>query len=338
MTYANNIVLYTGGDAIFSIPFPYIDIAHIKVFINTSQLSINNDYTIEDGRIRILASLTIGDLVGIFRSTPVESPLVVFNDTSSLNEDNLNLTTKQVLYIMQEALDNLQSTLNLDTDNKWDAKNKVIKNIANGVTNNDAVNKQQLDSVKNTADYAATNISRIIEGQAISWDPSEAIEEHNTNTDAHSTLARKTEVTTAINNLGLPSAVNNTYWKRNSSGVITNLSPSQVKDDLEPDTALVGTITGGNINLQLDTIHKGAVINGGGTLVLPDATGTTKLRNTCIFFTTNNASFPVKPTVGANFDWADGIMPSWSTTSKNRFVAETEDGVKWIGYHKKLGT
>lgn len=59
----------------------------------------------------------------------------------------------------------------------------------------------------------------------------------------------------------VPTAVNNTYWKRNSSGTLVNMTPEQVKEDLDPAKIVLGTagdITS-NPTFTVDTGHEGFI-------------------------------------------------------------------------------
>ena len=107
--YARSDVLYQGGEKIFSIPFPYINKSHIKVFCNDVEITdyqYNNDYEIE-----VTAMLASGELISIRRNTPIEYRLVDFSDTSILNKDVQNLDSIQTHYLVQEMYDKFGFTV-----------------------------------------------------------------------------------------------------------------------------------------------------------------------------------------------------------------------------------
>lgn len=107
--YARSDVRYQGGEKIFSIPFPYINKSHIKVFCNKAEITdyqYNNDYEIE-----VTAPLENGDLISIQRSTPLDQRLVDFSDTSILDKNVQNLDSTQTHYLVQEMYDKFGFTV-----------------------------------------------------------------------------------------------------------------------------------------------------------------------------------------------------------------------------------
>ncbi|MCK4260068.1 MAG: hypothetical protein KAX49_13905 [Halanaerobiales bacterium] len=80
------------------------------------------------------------------RKTPKERK-VDFQNTSMLNQSTLNLDSNQMLYLVQEASDFSESAMTVDEDDKFDSKNKVIKNVADPANTKDAVNKQYADTI-----------------------------------------------------------------------------------------------------------------------------------------------------------------------------------------------
>lgn len=107
--YARSDVRYQGGEKIFSIPFPYINKSHIKVFCNDTEISnysYNNNY-----EITITADLVNGDMISIRRTTPITNRLVEFNDASILDKNVQNTDSKQVFYLVQEMYDKFGFTV-----------------------------------------------------------------------------------------------------------------------------------------------------------------------------------------------------------------------------------
>ena len=80
-------------------------------------------------------------VVLIKRETPTNARLVDFQDGSVLTESDLDKSADQNFFIAQEINDESQSAMKLATDDTFDALNKRIKNVADPVNNNDAVNK-----------------------------------------------------------------------------------------------------------------------------------------------------------------------------------------------------
>jgi hypothetical protein len=148
---------YPGNGVIntFSVPFQYLSKAHVKVYING----------VEDTTFTWLTSASIqtstippnGSVVLIERQTPT-SPQVDFVDGSTLTESILDTATIQSLYVSEESKDSLTDVLQLDTgDNKVDAKNKVIKNVADPVNPQDAATKSWSESAVTSSVAQAAN-------------------------------------------------------------------------------------------------------------------------------------------------------------------------------------
>ena len=77
--------------------FPYINQSHVKVEVGGVPLT----YTwVNPTTIRFTAGA--GQQVTIYRDTPNDGPLVVFGTVNSVGADDLNLATKQALFVAQE--------------------------------------------------------------------------------------------------------------------------------------------------------------------------------------------------------------------------------------------
>lgn len=103
--YARVDYTYQGGDRIFSIPFSYIKKAYINVLINEVPTEA---YTYLNATQILISDsvLSVGDMVAITRTTPIDERLVVFSDTSILKKDVQNLAQEQVFDVVQEIYDN----------------------------------------------------------------------------------------------------------------------------------------------------------------------------------------------------------------------------------------
>jgi len=148
-------VYYTANGATntFAIPFTYILTSHIKAFVNGT----------EDASITFPTSSTVtlsstpanGAIVLIKRVTPTNAKLVDFQDGSVLASTDLDKATDQNFFISQETIDDGLAKLGLDANDRWDADNKRIINVANPVANQDAVTKYYLENTwLSTADKA----------------------------------------------------------------------------------------------------------------------------------------------------------------------------------------
>ena len=92
----------TAGQQEFSFPHAYIHRDHVKVTVN-GQLA---DKTwVNASTIKLRHAAQAQDAVKIFRETPVEGPIVKFQNGNVLTEEELNLAVRQLLFICQEMLD-----------------------------------------------------------------------------------------------------------------------------------------------------------------------------------------------------------------------------------------
>jgi hypothetical protein len=134
-------VSYTGNGSTtqYSITFPYIDVTHVKAYLNGT---LTSAYTISSSTLTFTTAPANAVVIRIERETPNDNRLVDFTDGSVLTEQDLDRSADQNFYIAQEITDDSASKLGLDTDDKYNAQSKVIKNLANPVNDTDAVNKQ----------------------------------------------------------------------------------------------------------------------------------------------------------------------------------------------------
>ena len=163
--YARKEYNYSGGDAIFGIPFDYIRKEHISVSIN-GEATENYTY-LNNSQIRITDTLTVGDVVTIARTTPISSKMVVFSDTSILNKDTQNLAQDQVFDAVQEIYDN-NIVFEADVDEQFtdykstvdsalntiDGKADTAISTANGAVNTANSANSKADNAVSTANSA----------------------------------------------------------------------------------------------------------------------------------------------------------------------------------------
>ena len=92
--------------------------------------------------------------IKIYRLSNRSSASVDFAPGSVIREQDLDNSTNQTLHVAQEAMDIALSGVVLAADDKWDGNSKVIKSVADGSADNDAVNKGQLTATElTTNDY-----------------------------------------------------------------------------------------------------------------------------------------------------------------------------------------
>jgi hypothetical protein len=103
-----------GSATTFSVPFPYLLKAHVKVYLGlvietgayTTLLAEGTGYTwVSDTQVQVTAAPTAGVRLTVRRETPNGSQVVAWNDGSNLIQDDLNISDLQSLYVVQEWID-----------------------------------------------------------------------------------------------------------------------------------------------------------------------------------------------------------------------------------------
>ena len=269
------IVNYTGNGSTttYSITFPYITSSHVIVKVNNVVKTAGTDYTFPtSSTIQFTTAPANGTSISISRSSSRSTRLVDYQDGSTLTESTLDQDSNQLFFISQEAFDTADNAILLDTDDKYNANSKIIKNVLNPVNANDAVNKTYLENTwLSTADKATlTNLnsniasvnavnSALTNVNAVGSDLLEATSEINTvavditnvnnvgnNIANVNTLAGiSADITTLAGTAGLSTLASNAG---NISTVASQITP----------TNNIATIAGANANI---TTVAGAVAN-----------------------------------------------------------------------------
>ena len=139
MAYSYVAYIASSGQTQFVVPFAYIAQSHVKVKINNV---VNTSFVwLSNTQIQLTAS-TANDRVFIYRETSPDQRLVDFVIPGQLTEEDLDTAFTQTQFLSQEALDN--SVLGIFEDpaiGTFSAVNKVISNVANPVSAQDAATK-----------------------------------------------------------------------------------------------------------------------------------------------------------------------------------------------------
>jgi hypothetical protein len=230
-------VTYTGNGSTtqYSITFPYIDSTHIKAFINGTQTTA---FTVSSSTLTFTSAPANSAVIRIERQTPTNARIVDFTDGSVLTEGDLDKSADQNFFIAQEITDNSLSKLGLDTDDKFDANNKVIKNLANPVNNQDAVTKYYLENtwLSPTNKTALTTVNANIAN----------INAVNSNaTNINSAVSNATNINTVATNIGSVNTVATDISK--VIAVANDLAEAvseveTVADDLNETTSEIDTV------------------------------------------------------------------------------------------------
>lgn len=206
--FARKEYVYSGGDAIFSIPFSYIKKEHISVLVN-DEATENYTY-LNNSQIQVNDTLETNDVVSIIRSTPIDSRMVVFSDTSILDKKAQNLAQEQVFDAIQEVYDN-NIKFNIDTLDIIEAnKEELEQTIANNkqelldiqssfeseVTQTIANNKQELEGeIQNFENEVNTTIDTVKEAAEKVNNLEQAVEEAKTAAQTATSKADETSQT-----------------------------------------------------------------------------------------------------------------------------------------------
>ena len=145
MAYSYVAYIASGGQTQFTIPFSYLDKAHVKVKVNGVFDTTFSWYS--DTQIQLLTTSNL-DLVYIFRESSPDIRLVDFVIPGQLTEEDLDTAFDQVHNLAQEAID--QSKLGIFEDvaaGKFTANNKLISDVAYPVSDGDVVTKAYADSL-----------------------------------------------------------------------------------------------------------------------------------------------------------------------------------------------
>jgi hypothetical protein len=234
-------VSYTGNGSTtqYSITFPYIDVTHVKAYLNGV---LTSAYTISSSTLTFTTAPANGVVIRIERETPNDNRLVDFTDGSVLTEQDLDRSADQNFYIAQEITDDSASKLGLDTDDKYNANNKIIKNLANPVNDTDAVNKQ----------FISTNLPNITTVAGIASDVTDVA---NIASDVTDVANNETNINTVS---GQISPTNNISTLAGINSQITNVANnnadiSTVAGQISP-TNNISTLAG--LDTELSAIYN----------------------------------------------------------------------------------
>lgn len=96
--------------ATYTITFPSLSQAEVKVSVNgaelsTSNYSISNYSTSGSGTVTISSTVNTGDIVRIFRDTDISTPEATFAAGASIKANDLNENNQQLRYKLEEKID-----------------------------------------------------------------------------------------------------------------------------------------------------------------------------------------------------------------------------------------
>lgn len=146
MPYAKDTYSGDGATTDFNITFPYLDESHVLATVGGVSTAFTF-LTATTARFATAPATGTNNVV-IRRETKQDAPLVDFQNGSTPVESDLDTSGLQTLYLEQERDDIEGEFIRLDsTDDKMNAQSKVIKSVADGTANDEAVNFSQLNAV-----------------------------------------------------------------------------------------------------------------------------------------------------------------------------------------------
>ena len=119
-----------------------------KTTLSSSNFTVTESGTTINVVISGITPLNASDLIRISRTTSIGELTRNFTDGSVLKAGDLNEQNKQLLFSVQETSDGGIGSLPVDTDGKFDAGGKVIKNLTTGTNADDAVSKSYVDGLQ----------------------------------------------------------------------------------------------------------------------------------------------------------------------------------------------
>nr|DAQ24455.1 MAG TPA: tail fiber protein [Caudoviricetes sp.] len=140
-----------GGTTEFVVPFPYLYIDDVHVYLDGEEEPVYpaifnskggelppppyNIWWTSESTLKFLNAPVEGTIVGIRRITNRLTPEVEFNNASILTEEDLNTIVTQLLYIAQEAYDNLNSESAVEAAERAKEYLELIKTyVENGIS------------------------------------------------------------------------------------------------------------------------------------------------------------------------------------------------------------
>lgn len=134
---------YTGDGTTktFTVPFPYLYLDDVHVSVDGNDITVYPVISLDnppspfeaswysDNIIRLVIAPAIGAVVKVYRTTNRATPEVRFDNSAILTEDDLNLITTQLLYVVQEAYDNfidIQRAITSDLMTNLEITNRVV--------------------------------------------------------------------------------------------------------------------------------------------------------------------------------------------------------------------